>query len=134
MAKRNPRIGSDFDDFLADEGLLEETTALALYLIADIQFRMGKFVEATAAWERITVSQNKYPVWVARSYLRAAAGYYRQGTNEMAQKSLRELFDPRVMTEDGKPGEPDARKIEKFKGLPEVEAARKKFAELEGTV
>lgn len=30
MAKRNPHIGSDFDDFLADEGLLEETTALAL--------------------------------------------------------------------------------------------------------
>lgn len=30
MAKRNPHIGSDFDVFLADEGLLEETTALAL--------------------------------------------------------------------------------------------------------
>jgi DNA-binding Xre family transcriptional regulator len=30
MAKRNPHIGSDFDDFLADEGLLEATTALAL--------------------------------------------------------------------------------------------------------
>ena len=111
-----------------------ETTALALYLIADAQFRMGKFVEATAGWERITVSQNKYPVWVARSYLRAADGYYRQGKNEMAQKKLRELFDPRVVTEDGKEGEPDVKKLEKFKGLPEVEAARKRFAELGGTV
>lgn len=30
MAKRNPHIGSDFDEFLSDEGLLIETTALAL--------------------------------------------------------------------------------------------------------
>jgi len=30
MAKRNSHIGSDFDDFLSDAGLLEETTALAL--------------------------------------------------------------------------------------------------------
>lgn len=30
MAKRNPHIGSDFDDFLSDEGLLEVTTALAI--------------------------------------------------------------------------------------------------------
>ena len=30
MAKRNPHIGSDFDDFLSNEGLFEETTALAL--------------------------------------------------------------------------------------------------------
>jgi antitoxin HicB len=30
MAKRNPHIGSNFDDFLSDEGLLENTTALAI--------------------------------------------------------------------------------------------------------
>jgi tetratricopeptide (TPR) repeat protein len=71
-----------------------ESTALALYHIADIQFRLQKFVEATAGWERITASQNKYPTWVARSYLRAADGYYRQGKNDQAQKKLRELFDP----------------------------------------
>jgi len=106
-----------------------ESTALALYHIADIQFRMKKFVEATAGWERITASQNKYPTWVARSYLRAADGYYYQGKNDQAQKKLRELFDPR----DEK-GEVDAKKLEKFKDLPEFEEARKKFAELGGTV
>jgi tetratricopeptide (TPR) repeat protein len=106
-----------------------ESTALALYSIADIQFRLKKFVEATAGWERITASQNKYPRWVARSYLRAADGYYRQGKNDEAQKKLRELFDPR----DEK-GEVDAKRLEKFKDLPEIDAARKKFAELGGTV
>jgi tetratricopeptide (TPR) repeat protein len=106
-----------------------ESTALALWHIAEIQFRMGNFVEAAAAWERITASQNKYPVWVARSYLRAAEGYYRQGKNEIAREKLRALFDP--MTGDGKPDE--ARRA-KFQGLPEVEAAKKRFAELGGTV
>ena len=30
MEKRNPHIGSNFDDFLSDEGLLAETAALAM--------------------------------------------------------------------------------------------------------
>lgn len=30
MSKRTPHIGSSFDDFLADEGLLEESTAVAV--------------------------------------------------------------------------------------------------------
>jgi len=30
MAKKNPHTGSSFDDFLKEEGLLEESTAVAL--------------------------------------------------------------------------------------------------------
>lgn len=30
MAKRNPHVGSSFDDFLSEEGLLEEATAVAV--------------------------------------------------------------------------------------------------------
>jgi len=30
MSKRNQHIGSDFDEFLADEGLLEEVSAVAI--------------------------------------------------------------------------------------------------------
>jgi DNA-binding Xre family transcriptional regulator len=30
MSKRNPHVGSDFDDFLAEDGLLEPTTAVAI--------------------------------------------------------------------------------------------------------
>jgi hypothetical protein len=66
---------------------------------------------------------------VARSYLRVADGYFRQGKNEVARAKLRELIDPR----DEK-GEPDVKKVEKFKGLPELEAAKVKFTELGGTV
>ena len=30
MAKKNPHTGSSFDDFLAEEGILEECTAVAI--------------------------------------------------------------------------------------------------------
>jgi antitoxin HicB len=30
MSKQNPHIGSSFDDFLSEEGLLEEATAVAI--------------------------------------------------------------------------------------------------------
>ena len=106
-----------------------ESTALALYYIADVLFRTGKFKEATAGFERITVSQGKYPVWVARAYLKAAEGYYRQGLDDLAKTRLKELLDPR----DGA-GQPDEKKIEKFKDLPELEKAKKRLVELGGAV
>lgn len=106
-----------------------ETTALALYYIADVLFRTGKFKEAEAGFGRIIASHGKYPVWVARSCLGAAEALYRQGRNEDAVAILRTLLDPR--DEDGKP---DEKKIEKYKDLPELEKARKRIAELGGTV
>jgi tetratricopeptide (TPR) repeat protein len=106
-----------------------ESTALALYYLAEIKYRQEKFVEATAAFERVTDSQSKYPTWVARSFLRAAEGYYRQGRNDLAQKALLKLLNPRDA--DGKP---DEKKIEKFNGLPELEQAKKRLQELGGTV
>jgi tetratricopeptide (TPR) repeat protein len=106
-----------------------ETTAMALWHIADVQYKMELFPEATAGWERITASQNRYPVWVARSYLSAAQGYFRQGKDELAKAKLRELIDPR----DEK-GQPDEKRLEKFKDLPEFEMAKKKLDELNKTV
>jgi TolA-binding protein len=106
-----------------------ESTALALYYLAEIKYRQDKFAEATSSFERITDTQGKYPRWVARSFLRAAEGYYRQGKNDLAQKALLKLLNPREA--DGKP---DTKKIEKFTGLPELEQAKKRLVELGGTV
>ena len=104
-----------------------ESTALALYYIADVLFRTGKFKEATAGFERITVTQGKFPKWVARSYLKAAEGYYRQGDDKSAIARLKDLLEPRDAT-----GQPDEKKAEKFKDLPELDKARTRLAELGG--
>jgi len=45
MEKRNPHIGSNFDDFLSDEGLLAETAALAMARV--IAYELD---EARRAW------------------------------------------------------------------------------------
>ena len=92
-----------------------ETTAYALFQIAEIQFRQGKWQEATALFERVAVTQQKYPAWAARAYNRAAEGYRKMGKNEVAKERLKEML--------GK---------EKFQALPQAEEARKQLAELGG--
>jgi DNA-binding Xre family transcriptional regulator len=60
MAKLNPRIGSNFDDFLADEGLLEETTALALKRVIAWQLdeaRKARGLSKKAMAERMNTSR-----------------------------------------------------------------------------
>jgi tetratricopeptide (TPR) repeat protein len=92
-----------------------ESTAYALYQLAEIQFLQGKWPEATALFERVAVSQQKYPTWAARAYNKVAEGYQKMGKKEVAKDRLKEML-----------------KKEKFQALPEAEAARKKLAELGG--
>ncbi|MEQ1854620.1 MAG: hypothetical protein ABMA01_23880, partial [Chthoniobacteraceae bacterium] len=94
-----------------------ESTAFALYEIAEIQFRQSKWKEGTALFERVAVTQQKYPTWAARSYLKAAAGYYKLGKDDLAKERLKEML--------GK---------EKFQSLPEAVEAKKKLVELGGSV
>lgn len=93
-----------------------ETTAFALYQIAEIQFRQSKWPEATALFERVAVTQQKYPAWAARAYNKAADGYHKMGKDDVAKERLKEML--------GK---------EKFQTLPEAEEAKKKLTELGGT-
>jgi DNA-binding Xre family transcriptional regulator len=60
MAKRNSHIGSDFDDFLADEGLLEDSTALALKRVIAWQLdqaRKARGLSKKAMAERMNTSR-----------------------------------------------------------------------------
>jgi len=92
-----------------------ETTAYALYQLAELQARQNKWKEATALFERVAVTQQKYPTWAARAFLGASNGYYRQGKDELAKERLRELLGN-----------------EKLQNLPEAAEAKKKLVELGG--
>ena len=65
----------------------------------------------------MAVTQQKYPTWAARSYIKAAAGYYKLGKDDIAKERLKEML--------GK---------EKLQNLPEAVEAKKKLVELGGTV
>ena len=41
MTKKTPHIGSSFEDFLAEEGLLEECTSAAMGRVASYQHVLG---------------------------------------------------------------------------------------------
>lgn len=63
MAKSNPHVGSNFDDFLAEEGLLEEATARAIKRVIAWQFQ-----EAMKA-KRVTKSAMAKKMRTSRSAL-----------------------------------------------------------------
>ncbi len=104
-----------FEEVAAVREWRGETTAYALYQIAEIQFRQGKWQEATGLFERVAVTQQKYPTWAARAYNRAAEGYRKMGKNEVAKERLKEMLAK-----------------EKFQALPQAEEARKQLAEIGG--
>ncbi len=104
-----------FEDVAGVREWRGETTAYALYQLAEIQFRQGKWPEATGLFERVAVTQQKYPEWAARAYNRAAEGYRKMGKNDVAKERLKEMLAK-----------------EKFQTLPQAEEARKQLAELGG--
>jgi tetratricopeptide (TPR) repeat protein len=88
-----------------------ETTAFALFQIAEALFRQKKWPEATTQFERIALTQIKYPTWAARAYLKAAEGYRMQGKDDKMKERLQELLTK-----------------EKLQTLPEADEAKQKLA------
>ena len=88
-----------------------ESTAFALFQIAEAQFRQKKWAEGTAQFERVALTQLKYPTWAARAYLKAAEGYRNQGKDEKGKERLQEMLTK-----------------EKLQSLPEAEEAKKRLA------
>ena len=61
MPRKNRHIGSDFDNFLADEGLLDETTAVAIKRVIAWQIEQAMKVEGvtkSALAERMKTSRS----------------------------------------------------------------------------
>jgi tetratricopeptide (TPR) repeat protein len=88
-----------------------ESTAFALFQIAEVLFRQKKWAEATSQFERVALTQLKYPAWSARAYLKAADGYRMQGKDDKVKERLTEMLTK-----------------EKLQTLPEAEEARQRLA------
>jgi tetratricopeptide (TPR) repeat protein len=88
-----------------------ESTAFALFQIAEALFRQKKWAEGTSQFERVALTQIKYPTWAARAYLKAAEGYRMQGKDDKMKERLQELLAK-----------------EKLQSLPEAEEAKQKLA------
>ena len=68
-----------------------EATAEAVYLLGDVHYQKGEFESGLQYFQRVFVAYQRYPVQVARAYLRAADCFERIGDTAKAQSHLREL-------------------------------------------
>jgi len=88
-----------------------EATAESVFNLGEILFRQGgtpDLTQAQAHFQRVYLSYRKYPVWVARAYLRSAETFARLGQLPEAAATLRELL-----------------RDERLHGLPEAALARR---------
>ena len=89
-----------------------ESTAEAVYSLAEIELAQYKYLEAIAYYRRVFVAYQKYLPWVAKAYLGAAETFEKLGKRNDAVANLREML-----------------RNEKLAKFPEAEVARKRLAE-----
>ncbi len=96
-------------DILGDKSYPPESKAEANALLGEIFFKQQKYPEAFNSFQRLYLSFQKFPAWVARGYLRA--GETKEALNKPTD--AREVYKQAVegpLTEKIK-GEPDFEKI-----------------------
>ena len=87
-----------------------DSTAFAIYSLAEIEALQGKYAESIALYRRVFVAYQKYLAWVAKSYLRAADSFEKMGKRQDAIDNLKEML-----------------LNEKLLKFPETEEARKRL-------
>lgn len=69
-----------------------EATAQSLFLLGEIAEKRGDLPKAVALYQRVFLSHQRYPEWVARSYLASATAFKKIGRNDEAAATLREML------------------------------------------
>lgn len=91
-----------------------EATAQSLFLLGEIAEKRDDLPKAIALYQRVFLSHQRYPEWVARSYLASAADFKKLGRIPEAAATLKEML-----------------RNTRLAGRPELAAARTLLAELE---
>ena len=92
-----------------------ESTAFAIYSLAEIEAAQGRYAESIALFRRVFVAYQKYLPWVAKAYLRAADTFDKMGKRQDAIDNLKEML-----------------RNERLAKFPETETARKRLQEWGG--
>ncbi len=90
-----------------------ESTAMAVYWLAQIEAAEGRYPEAIAFYRRVFVAYQKYVPWVAKAYLGAAEAFVKMGKQQDAIDNLKDML-----------------RNAKLEKLPEAEQARRRLIEM----
>ena len=89
-----------------------ESTPMAVYSLAKIEFELGHYPEAIAFYRRVFVAYQKFLPWVAKSYLGAGEAFEKMGKRKDAAANLQEMV-----------------RNPKLENFPETEQARRQLIE-----
>lgn len=90
-----------------------EATAQALCALGDIAVKRGDYPKAIGFYQRVYVAWQRYPRWVARSYIESAHAFEKLGKNQEAVNTYREMV-----------------RNEKIADFTEVQEAKQRLTEL----
>jgi TolA-binding protein len=110
--KQYPEAKKLFEQVASVREWRGESTAFAVFSLAEIEAQQGRYAEAIALYRRVFVAYQKYLPWVAKSYIRAADSFDKMGKRQDAIDNLKEML-----------------RNEKLVKFPETEAARKRLQE-----
>ena len=113
--KQYPEAKKLFEQVASVREWRGDSTAFAVYSLAEIEAQQGKYAESIALYRRVFVAYQKYLPWVAKSYLRAAESFEKMGKRQDAIDNLKEML-----------------RNEKLVKFPETEEAKKKLQEWGG--
>lgn len=86
-----------FESVAATKQWRGEATAVSLHHLGLIAVRQGDLPKGVAFFQRVFVSQGRYPEWVAKAYLASAEAFEKLGKPAEAATTYREMLrNPRV--------------------------------------
>ena len=110
--KQYPEAKKLFEQVASVREWRGDSTAFAVYSLAEIEAQQGRYAESIALYRRVFVAYQKYLPWVAKSYLRAAESFDKMGKRQDAIDNLKEML-----------------RNEKLVKFPETEEAKKRLQE-----
>jgi len=90
-----------------------ESTAFSIYSLGELEMKEQKWPEANAYFHKVYVGYQKFPAWMAKSYIKSGECFEKQSRTQDAINTYHEMLNN-----------------QKLQNLPEAETARQRLKEL----